>query len=529
VARVLLSPATLVALVVLAALTRIAVYVADHSLTTDEAFIALNVERRSAARLAGELDWNQAAPLAFLEIQNGVTGVFGGSEYALRFAPFIASLLAVALFARLANIVVEDSAALLAVLVFTGIALVTSYAAVAKPYSFDVLITLALYLSTLGVLRDEKSSSIATLTMMGAIAPLFSYASFFVIAASVTVLAIDAVVSRRRRNFIAVFIIAGTWLMLLLIFYVLHASTMSHIRRSLPHETLTSLGSLRDTAGSLRLVLGVSPHSNNLGYGSGLGSTFATAAAACAALFIILGALRLVRSQWRTGALLLLPGIYALVASAAGWYPVLPRAILFLGPTLAIIIAAGFYELFRRSKSLAARAVVIGMFVILIVSEVASSVSGMAAVRRDEGMKPVINMLAEQQEHRDTVYLDFASQYAFAHYLQCRCAGSRVTRATRERLWDVAPVPGSPDQWAPALKPLTHRFRIGKFRGYDLDGYYADFAHFPRHGRVWVVFSGLRSEQRQTLAAWLDRRGKRLAGYHESGDVTTFSVLLYEF
>jgi hypothetical protein len=526
---VLLSPATLVALVVLAAVTRIAVYVADHSLTTDEAFIALNVERRSAARLTGELDWNQAAPLAFLEIQNGVTSVFGGSEYALRVAPFVASLVAVALFTRLAIIVLDDSAPLLAVFVFTGIALVTSYAAIAKPYSFDVLITLALYLSTLRVLRDEKSSSIATLTMMGAIAPLFSYASVFVIAASATVLSIDALVSRRRRNVMAVFIIAGTWLTLLLIFYVLHGSTMSHIRRSLTPETLTSLGSLRDAAGGLRQVLGVSPHSNNLGYGGGLGSTFATAAAACAALFIILGALWLVRSQWRRGALLLLPGIYALGASAAGWYPVFPRAILFLAPTLAIMIAAGFCVLLRRFNSLAAQAMVIGMFAILIAAEVATTVSGLAVVRRDEGMKPVMNMLADQQEDHDTVYLDFASQYAFAHYLQCRCAGSKVARATQEGLWDVAPVPGSPDQWAPALKPLTHRFRIGKFHGYALDGYYADFAHFPRHGRVWVVFSGLRPEQRQTLAAWLDSRGKRLAAYNESGDVTTVSTLLYEF
>jgi hypothetical protein len=518
-----------VALVVLAALTRIVVYVADHSLTTDEAFIALNVERRSAAQLTGELDWNQAAPLAFLEIEKGLTGVFGGSDYALRAAPFVASLVAVALFARLAIIVLEDSASLLAVFVFTGIALVTSYAAVAKPYSFDVLITLALYLSTLGVLRDEKSSSIATLTMMGAIAPLFSYASVFVIAASAAVLSIDALVSRRRRKFIAVFIIAGTWLTVLLMFYVLHGSTMSHIRRSLKHETLTSLGSLRDAAGSLREVLGVSSDSNHLGYGSGLGSTFATAAAACAALFIILGALWLVRSRWRKGTLLLLPGTYALGASAGGWYPVFPRAILFLAPTLAIMIAAGFRVLLRRSKSLTAQAIVIGMFGILIAAEVASTVSGLAVVRRDEGMKQVMNMLADQQEDHDTVYLDFASQYAFAHYLQCQCAGSKVTRATREGLWDVTSAPGSPDQWAPALKPLTHRFRIGKFRGYALDGYYADFAHFPRHGRVWVVFSGLRSDQRQALAASLDSRGKRLAGYNESGDVTTVSALLYEF
>jgi len=491
--------------------------------------MALNVERRSAARLTGELDWNQAAPLAFLELEKAMTVLFGTSEYVLRFAPLVASLVALVVFTRVALKILDGLAAVVAVFVFAGVALVTSYAAVAKPYSFDVLIALVLYLLTLRVLRTGNSYAIAALTIMGIIAPLFSFASVFVVAACGTILLLHAFFSGSRRTLVAVVTASGIWLTLLLILYEFHGRTTSQIRRSLPHETITSFGSARDAVGSLRQVLGVSAHTNHLGYGNGLGFSVATAAAVFAALFIIVGTYQLLRHQWRAGALLLLPGIYASIGSAASWYPLFPRAILFLAPTLAILIAAGFCALLAQAGHFGVRILVIGMFVTVSVAQIASTVNGIEAVREDEGMKPVMSLLAGEQEDDDTVYLDFASQYTFAYYIQCGCADAKIARATHERLWDVTSVPGSPDQWAPALRSPTNRLRIANFRGYGLDGYYADFARLPRNERVWVVLAGLRPEQRRTLAAWLDRRGERLAEHHESGDVMAISALLYKF
>jgi hypothetical protein len=530
VVRVLVSPATLVGLVVIGALLRIAVYSADRSLVSDEPFIVLNVERFSASRLTGELDWNQAAPIGFLELEKGLTSAFGSSEYVIRLAPFVAALAAVVLFAWLATRVLRSYAVPLAVLVFLGIALDTSYAAVAKPYAFDVLVVLALYLSTLGALRNERTARpLALLGILGVVAPLLSYASVFAIAASATVIAADAALSRSRRRIAEVSAVVGTWLALLLVVFVARGDTLSHLRRSFPYETVSSVGSLRNLAGNLREALGLVPHSNYLGYSNGLGATVSVVASVCAGLFIAVGALRLLARHWRIGALVLLPGIFVLLASAVGWYPIFPRALLFLTPTLAILAAEGFRALFRWNGSAAARSGVLALLALVIVAEAASTVRGVQSVRPDDGMRPVMNILAERQRRSDTVYLDFASQYAFAHYLACRCAGAEANRAEREGLWNVVQIPGGTAQWAPALKTQTPRFRIGNFRRYGVHGYYDDFARFARQGRVWVILSALSGEQREALTRRLDSRGRRLFAHNSDGSVTAVSLLLYAF
>jgi hypothetical protein len=496
----------------------------------DEAFIALNLERHSTAELLGELDWNQAAPIGFLELEKALTTLFGSSEYLLRAAPFFASLIALVLFARLAASILHGYLIPLAVLLFAGIALVTSYGAIVKPYSFDVVIVLALYLSTINVLRDEEGlRSTTVLVTLGLIAPIFSFASVFAIASSATVLVSDAIVSRSRRRVIQASFTVCTWLTLLMVIYLTHSSTLSHLRRSLSGQTISSVGSLRNALGNLRILLGVSSQSNDLGYGDGLGGTLALAAALCAALLITVGAVVLIKHQWRSGALLLLPGCFALVVSIIGWYPIFARAMLFLAPTLAILAAEGFRVIFSWSRSVAARSVAVGLLALVLAAETASTVRAIQAGRPDDGMKAVMNILADHQRETDTVYLDVYSQYAFAYYLKCRCADSIIKRAIRDRIWNVAPVPGSADQFAPALRSNTTRFRIGKFRSYTFDDYEEDFAHLPKHQRVWVILTGLDPRERRGVVERLESRGRRIMAYQDAGSAATVSLLLYVF
>jgi hypothetical protein len=524
-----MSPRTLVMILVFGAVIRGFVYAADRSLLIDEAFISLNLERHSAGQLMGGLDWNQAAPIGFIEIEKVLTTIFGNSEYVLRAAPFAASLLALVLFARLAEKVVEAWIIPLAVLIFVGIALVTSYAAVAKPYSFDVVVVLALYLATIAALQDQKSpTSVIRLAIVGVIAPLFSFASVFVIAASATVVVGDAMVSANRRKLMRAAFTVFTWLVVLLVVYFVRGSTLSHLRRSFSSESISSVSSLRDVTGNLRLVLGVSGQANEFAYGNGFGAIPAMAAALCAGLFVAWGAIRLAR-QWPRGPLLLLPGCFALVASIIGWYPIFPRAMLFLAPSLAILLAEGFRALFAWSRSVAARSVVAGLLMLVIAAETASTVQAIQAVLPDDGMKPAMKFLAEHQRATDTVYLDVYSQYAFAHYLECRCADSDIERAVRDRIWNVSQVPGSVDQFAPALRSNTTRFRIGRFRGFVPSAYYEDFARLPKHQRVWLILTGQDPSERRALLGRLDRRGRRIMAYHGAGGETTVSLLLYRF
>ena len=347
--RTLANPASVAVAVAVALALRLAVYLADRSLFIDEAFIALNVSRRSATGLTGVLGWNSAAPIGFLEIEKGLTALFGDSEHVLRAAPFVASVASVLLFVALARRLLDPYAAALAVAVFAGVAIATSYAAIVKPYAFDVAFAIGLYLATLAVLRDERARwRAAALTLVGILSPLFSYASVFVVAACATVIVLDAVVRHSRRRQITAFAVVCTWLLVLATMLAVRSSTLSHLRHSLYRENIDSLTSVRNAVGAVRQLLGVSQYSN------GLGAAFAVAAAVAAALLIAAGIFHLARTAWQAMLLLLLPAAFLLVASAAGWYPMLPRTLLFLVPTLAVCMAAGCGAVFDRRPGLAA-------------------------------------------------------------------------------------------------------------------------------------------------------------------------------
>ncbi len=97
---------------------RIVQYASDRSLWFDESMLALNILHRSAAGLTRTLDFAQAAPLGFLELEKFATHAFGDSELSLRLFPFLCGLASVPLFAALALRLLRPAPALLATLVF---------------------------------------------------------------------------------------------------------------------------------------------------------------------------------------------------------------------------------------------------------------------------------------------------------------------------------------------------------------------------------------------------------------------------
>lgn len=206
----------------------------------------------------------------------------------------------------------------------------------------------------------------------------------------------------------------------------------------------------------------------------------------------------------------------------------LPRTLLFLVPTLVVFMAAGCRTVFDVRPGIAAGVVAVILLALVFTSEAASTVRALQAVRPDDGMKPVMKALAERQRPGDALYLSFAAQYPFAHYLECKCAGLAVARAVRERLWKVRPAAGGVAQWSPALRSSSPRVHIGAFRGYDPRLINRDLRALPR-GRVWVILTGPNAKQRRAYVALLDRRGRRLFTFHNRGGVTTVSSYLYEF
>jgi hypothetical protein len=126
------------------------------------------------------------------------------------------------------------------------------------------------------------------------------------------------------------------------------------------------------------------------------------------------------------------------------------------------------------------------------------------------------------------VYLSYAAQYPFAYYLECGCAKAVVRDAKRARLWPVQSVPGSADQWSPALRSRAARFLIGRFTGYDLSNYFPELRSLRGRGRVWIVLTFLSSQDRNRLVSYLDTLGNRIHVYGSGENTESVHTYLYD-
>jgi len=127
-------------------------YLRCPSVWHDEAALIVNVLGLSFRDMLGPLLHAEAAPPLFLMIERAVVLLFGEGEYALRLVPFLASCLALVLFADLARRTLDLWTAVLAVGLFAASDRLLWHACEAKPYAIDVLIAVA---AAWGFVRGE--------------------------------------------------------------------------------------------------------------------------------------------------------------------------------------------------------------------------------------------------------------------------------------------------------------------------------------------------------------------------------------
>ena len=199
--RIVLYPAVGV-IVALGLAFRAIQYAADRSLWLDESMLALNLLHRSAAGLTRTLDYAQAAPLGFLELEKLATHAFGDSELALRVLPLICGLASVPLFAALALRLLRPAPALLATLVFACAAGPVYYASEVKQYSGDLAVAIGLTLLAVLFLDGALSGwAQVVASLAGAAAMFLSHASVFVAGGIALALAANACLRRDRKAF----------------------------------------------------------------------------------------------------------------------------------------------------------------------------------------------------------------------------------------------------------------------------------------------------------------------------------------
>jgi 4-amino-4-deoxy-L-arabinose transferase-like glycosyltransferase len=172
-------------------------YLLTFPIWGDEAFVSLNLLDRDYLGLLRPLEYKQVAPVLFLWAESAVYHLLGGAELALRLLPFLAGLGSLALFWRLARSMANEAAWVLSMGILAVAYYPVRHSCEIKPYSFDLLMSLALLVPAANWLRaPEQLKWLLILTAMVPVALGASYPAVFV-AGTVTLVLLPAMFRTR--------------------------------------------------------------------------------------------------------------------------------------------------------------------------------------------------------------------------------------------------------------------------------------------------------------------------------------------
>lgn len=462
----------MVALVSLGFVLRLVPLVSDRCLWIDEAMLALNLVERSPRDLLKPLDWNQGAPAGFLLLSKGAIIVLGQDEWALRFVPFVGSILGLVGFAWVARRLLPTEAAVMAMALFAVSPFLISYAAECKQYATDAALTVGLLALSLGLLHGEGGfRRWAVLAAAGAVSVWFSHPVAFVLGGLGTALFLDAVVNSNRRRAGACLATIGCWLASFGFCYLVSLKQLGNNQFLIDYWDGHFLPLPPKSPGDLLWL--ADHYFGFFAYPGGLGGTEVQIGGISAALFLV-GLAALGRDRWPVAVAVILPALLALFASGLNKYPFAGRLLLFLVPLMVIGVARGAWAVataLRPSQSFAA-AIVLGL---LFLAPAVETYQTLRRPPRYEQITPVLDIVRNHWQPGDKVYIYYGARPAFTFY-------------TREN-------------------PFPPGVVFGQNRRGERTAYLEELQTFGGEDRVWLVFSHRHETEESLICAYAESLG----------------------
>ena len=378
-------------------------YFGNPALWLDELAVANNLLTRDVGSLlSAPLADGQIAPPGFLILSRAAVVTFGSSEYSLRLVPLLCSLATLPLFMRLACRVLYPVGAVVAVALFSLSATLAVYAAEAKQYAGDVLVTIILTDLALAWLERPVRRRLLWLTLAGALLVWFSQPAVLVLAGLGAALLIASPVAHRRT--LVPTVVLWSAVAALSVAYAKArmgpglAAYMSSFWRAgfMPWPIQSATGVLWPLT-AIRDVFDLL-----------LDYPFPTA-------YLVLALVGLIslHRRCRGPALVLLSPVGVTVAAAiAHTFPLRTRLALFLVPLLLLLVAEGACRLgsMMRPRSLAA------LPPVAVVLEPAVALAINPPVWRLDDARPVLAEVAEERRPGDAVYVFYPSWQVLRFY-----------------------------------------------------------------------------------------------------------------
>ncbi len=410
-------------------------YLAARALWLDEAYLVFNLKYLSAHQLLGPVYFSQLAPVGWLLLEKVMFDLWGHLEYALRLLPLAMGLAALALFRDLTFRLLKPAGALAALAALALSPWVHEYVVDVKPYSADILMTLAVL--RLGLpMTEERTASLGrllALAVAGLAGVAMSFPIVYVLGAVGGILFLQFAVQRRWRDAIVVAVASALWLAAFGALYLLVYKVQTRV------GTLADAGHehffQRSTFGpfppkSLGDLVWYAKWSANLFIYYFTGYAAVPAGLACLAGFI--GFWR--RSIWLALMLLAPIALALLGAAAAHAYPLYGRYAIFYAPVLFLFAGAGVDQLARGGAprwalAAAAFAILAGPTMLLSWQYRRSPPFGLTHIT------PAIKTMGKDWKPGDVVYVQASATPAYLLYRSRYGLGQAPWRIGYETTW----------------------------------------------------------------------------------------------
>jgi Dolichyl-phosphate-mannose-protein mannosyltransferase len=415
------SVAWLALVVAIGLALRLPRYLGRPSLWIDEARLALSVAGRTWRGLLLPLDYDQTAPVVFLWLEKAAITIGGIGELALRAPVFIAGLLVIPLLHGVARRFVDARTALIAAAIGAVSPLLIQYSIEAKPYSVDLLASLALL--HLGLDWSDRPASAEAAwraAAVGVLAVWISTPAILVLVGIAAALWLAPVKARPPRSrlcailalwgvsFAAAYSVvyrpAATNV------YLQHYWADSLLTLWRPHLAWRAWQGVRDTVWWLFFGGSTEPPLTRT-------ESLTIDVGACAVLLLAAaGVVSIARTNRARLWLLLSPMAAVIGASLIGLYPIAARLMVFAAPAIVIPVAAGaaFPALASRASRTGAYVKLLGLF--LLVPSLHRDIVLALHPTMFEHVRPAVAELERRGQPGEPVYVGAATLPAWTFY-----------------------------------------------------------------------------------------------------------------
>ncbi|TDI81608.1 MAG: hypothetical protein E2O83_00725 [Bacteroidetes bacterium] len=387
----------------------------NRSLWLDEAMLSLNIVNSSFLELLEPLNYKQAAPIGFLWAEKFFTWIFGNNDWALRIYPLISFLLSIYIIYRLFfKLSSNKYISLLAIGLYSIESIFIRYATEVKQYQIDVLLFSLILYATIST-KFYNKRAIFLYTLLTVVSIWISNISILAIIVAGLYLLVKKVYIDKIYN---VFIVFIAWLISFgaYYYYFIYDHPLKPFMMNYWKEHFLPLNhSGNEALDFLRI------HFQDIYYKWLLLENFWVAAIWISVLGIVYLVLL---KKFKLLYFLLFPILLHLILSAFKLYPFEGRLILYLMPSLLLILFYGLFAILEKVnimlKILSTRKfnrsiqIPLVILVIPIIFVLSKTLENFPIERQN--IKSSLSFIEKNIKDKEPIYIYFASKYAFAFY-----------------------------------------------------------------------------------------------------------------